>query len=378
MRVLITGADGFLGKNLYQHLSERADIEIVTFTKKNSPCELPHLLNGINFIFHLAGVNRSDNEENFYWGNEYLTNILSGAIKDAGRSIPVIYASSVHARLRNKYGHSKQMAENILLSLGQSRHSNVHIFRLPNVFGKWAKPNYNSVVATFCHNISRDLPIEIHDPDAVLKLVYVDDVVERFIQLMDGVSVSRGTDGFEILPTEYTITVGNLAKQLKAFKKYKSTLLIDHVGVGLVRALYATYVSYLPVSEFSYDLPEHRDSRGIFVEMLKTKDSGQVSYFTIRPGITRGGHYHHSKTEKFLVLKGSARFTFKQIVTGENFELISTEAKSMIVQSIPGWAHDITNIGDHEVIVMLWANELFDESKPDTYLCRSEYKYEKN
>lgn len=225
-------------------------------------------------------------------------------------------------------------------------------------------PNYNSAVATFCHNIAHDLPIQIHDESAALNLVYVDDVVRKFLAIMDGEVVSSGLVDVEPV---YSTTVGELAEQVRRFRASRSTLVTENVGVGLVRALYSTYLSYLPPAAFTYEVPKYGDPRGVFVEMLKTPEAGQFSFFTAHPGITRGGHYHHSKTEKFLVIKGKANFRFRQVVTGEFYELQTSGESPTIVETVPGWTHDITNIGDDEMIVMLWANEIFDREHPDTY-----------
>jgi UDP-2-acetamido-2,6-beta-L-arabino-hexul-4-ose reductase len=367
MRVLVTGANGFLGKNLLQHLAERADVEVVTFTRDDNPLQLKQLLDGVDFVFHLAGVNRPQNESEFAAGNADLTQLLCDAIADTGCVIPVVYTSSTQAAQDNPYGLSKRGAEEALFVAQRLNGVPVHIFRLPNVFGKWSRPNYNSAVATFCYNTARGLPIQINDPSAKLTLVYVDEVIERFIQLMDGADAAQDASGFEILLPNYTMTVGELANQIAAFKESRSTLMTERVGVGLVRALYSTYVSYLPVEAFSYPVSMHGDARGVFVEMLKTPDCGQFSYFTAHPGVTRGGHYHHSKTEKFLVVKGQARFKFKHILTNETYELLTSGEKAEIVETVPGWTHDITNIGNDEMILMLWANEVFDRQKPDTY-----------
>ena len=240
----------------------------------------------------------------------------------------------------------------------------VYICRLANVFGKWSRPNYNSAVATFCHNVVNDLPLQINDANAIIRLVYIDDVVETFWNMINGsVSVDQT---FQIQP-EYQITVGDLAKTLNGFKASRDTLITDQVGTGLTRALYSTYLSFLKPEQFDYSVPKYGDARGVFVEMLKTPDAGQFSYFTAHPGITRGGHYHHTKTEKFLVIKGKALFKFKHIVTGEFYELETQGDEPRIVETVPGWTHDITNIGNDEMIVMLWANEIFDRNKPDTY-----------
>lgn len=373
MRVLITGADGFVGKNLQLHLAERKSVDILRFTRANDVADLPALVASADFVFHLAGVNRPQNPADFISGNLGLTQALCAAVLDAvqstGKHIPVVYTSSIQAERDNDYGSSKLGAEDALFELARCHGNPVHVFRLPNVFGKWCIPNYNSAVATFCHNIARGLPIQVNDPAAQVTLVYVDDVIERFLQLMDGADAVLDAKGFATVAPQYTTTVGELAQNIATFKASRETLMTERVGTGLLRALYSTYLSYLPVDLFAYPVLQHGDPRGVFVEMLKTPDSGQFSYFTAHPGITRGGHYHHTKTEKFLVIKGKARFKFRHMQTGEVHELTTSGEKAEIVETVPGWTHDITNIGTDEMVVMLWANEVFDRSRPDTFAC---------
>lgn len=373
MKVLITGANGFVGKNLQLHLAEHKDVKVVCFTRGDDMAQLPDLLHGVDFVFHLAGVNRPQDPTEFVTGNVDLTQALCqavGAIALAtGKNVPVVYTSSTQADRDNPYGLSKRGAERALFELRSEHGVPVHVFRLPNVFGKWCKPNYNSAVATFCHNIAQGLPIQVNDPAAPVTLVYVDDVVERFIQLMDGADACRDAAGFDMIAPQYSTTVGELARLIHSFKESRQTLMTERVGTGLVRALYATYVSYLPPELFAYTVPQYGDPRGVFAEMLKTPDCGQFSYFTAHPGITRGGHYHHSKTEKFLVIKGQARFKFRQMQTGETHELLTGGDKAEVVETVPGWTHDITNIGTDEMVVMLWANEVFDRERPDTFAC---------
>jgi UDP-2-acetamido-2,6-beta-L-arabino-hexul-4-ose reductase len=364
MRVLITGANGFVGKNLMAHLAERTDVEVVPFTRDNVIAELPALLESVDLIFHLAGTNRPDNISEFEQGNVDLTASLCDAIRKKGNPIPVVYTSSIQAELDNPYGVSKRRAEDVLLALSKKHSSPVYIYRLPNVFGKWARPNYNSAVATFCHNVSNKIPLKINDASALISLVYIDDVVEEFMSVLDG---NEESQGFVNVDTKYEISVGRLAEQLIAFRDSRESLISEDVGTGLVRALYATYVSYLTPGQFSYSVPKYGDERGCFVEMLKTKGAGQFSYFTAFPGITRGGHYHHSKTEKFLVIKGKASFRFRHIETGEFYEQVTDGDSPEIIETVTGWTHDITNIGADEMVVMLWANEIFDRDKPDTY-----------
>lgn len=362
MRVLITGANGFIGKNLLVHLREQ-QIESVPFTREMSGQELAFALQGVDFVFHLAGVNRPKDVSEFVEGNAGLTEQLCGLIRASGRQIPVLYTSSIQAEASNPYGTSKRAAEEALVALQKDTGSPVYLYRLPNVFGKWSRPNYNSAVATFCHNIANGLPIQINDPSAPVYLVYIDEVVRDFLRLLNDRPL--GVHWPEITPV-YKITVGELADQIRLFKTSRESLVSEAVGTGLTRALYSTYLSFLRPEQFSYTVPVHADARGHFVEMMKTKDSGQFSFFTAHPGITRGEHYHHTKNEKFLIIQGKARFGFRHVISGETYELFADGETSQIIETSPGWSHSITNIGDNEMIVMLWANEIFDRQHPDT------------
>lgn len=363
MRVLVTGSRGFIGKNLVVRLGELAGVRTLQFARGNPEESLQTLVGEADAVVHLAGENRPKDAAAFAEVNAGLTRTLCAAVAASGRKIPLILASSIQANLANPYGESKRSAELAVEQLATEHANPVVIFRLPNVFGKWCKPNYNSVVATFSHNIANDLPVHINDPSTKLRLVYVDDVVSAFLRAIESATpgLHRGT-----VEPEYSITLGELAAQIEAFRNCRTNLVSERVGVGLTRALYATYVSYLPTTKFAYDLPCHRDARGVFVEMLKTPDCGQFSFFTALPGVTRGGHYHHSKTEKFLVIKGSARFKFRHMVTDETYELFTSGERPQVVETVPGWTHDITNMGAEEMIVMLWANEIFDRAHPDT------------
>jgi UDP-2-acetamido-2,6-beta-L-arabino-hexul-4-ose reductase len=363
MRILVTGANGFVGKNLCVRLGEKSNLEVLPITRESSLADLQDAASQADFVFHLAGVNRPQNVEDFHIGNALSTQTLCNALAATGRQIPLVYTSSTQAERDNPYGQSKLAAEELILAYAKTSSANTSIYRLPNVFGKWCKPNYNSAVATFCHNIARDLPISINDPSAALSLVYIDDVVNTFIDLLDQ---TKSFGGYQKVDPVYTTTVGEVVESIRSFKDSRDTLIIDRVGTGFLRALYSTYVSYFPTTSFSYKVPKHGDARGVFVEMLKTPDAGQFSFFTAHPGITRGDHYHHTKTEKFLVIKGKAHFGFRNIATNESYELITTGDEPEIVETVPGWTHNITNIGDEEMTVMLWANEIFDRSKPDT------------
>lgn len=370
MKVLITGAHGFLGRNLRLRLSERSDVEVRMFGRDDPVNALPALVGEADMVYHLAGVNRPQEPEEFVSGNTDLTRALCAAAAEvaaqAGRRVPIVFTSSTQAVRDNAYGQSKLAAEEALRELQARYEIPVHIFRLPNVFGKWCRPNYNSAVATFCHNIAHGLPIQVNDPAAPLTLVYVDDVVQTFLGVLDGLQPCLDDDGFPVVEQRYSTTVGAVARQIEAFRNSRSTLMTERVGTGLTRALYATYVSYLPTQSFAYPVPQHGDPRGVFVEMLKTPDCGQFSFFTAHPGVTRGGHYHHSKTEKFLVIKGKALFKFRHMDNGTRHEIITDGTAPQIVETVPGWSHDITNVGDEELVVMLWANEVFDRARPDT------------
>lgn len=363
MKVLVTGSNGFIGKNLIVRLGELEGYEAIAFNRTHSLADLKIRIDQCDAIVHLAGVNRPNDIKEFAEGNVDLTTHLCEMIAATGRKIPLIVSSSAQAGFANPYGASKRMAEEVCEKFSSASGNPISIFRLPGVFGKWCKPNYNSVVATFCHNIANHLPIQVNNRSALVRLVYVDDVVSAFIRMLG--NMHPGLTHGEVEPV-YEITLGDLASQIENFQNCRRSLISEQVGTGLVRALYSTYVSYLPPSEFAYDLPKHGDERGIFVEMLKTKDSGQFSFFTAHPGVTRGGHYHHTKTEKFLVIKGDARFGFRNILSDERYELTTSGDKPRVVETVPGWTHDITNIGKDEMVVMLWANEIFDRQKPDT------------
>jgi UDP-2-acetamido-2,6-beta-L-arabino-hexul-4-ose reductase len=354
-RILVTGANGFIGKNLVVRLNELPGFSVLTFVKGDDANNLPHLLAQTDVVIHLAGENRPVNKTAFTTVNVELTTAVCDAIRhehaNCGRYIPLLLASSTQALQNNPYGKSKLAAEQALQNLTNETGNPCMIFRLPGVFGKWAEPNYNSVVATYCYNIARGHPITIHDAATQLRLVYIDDVVTAFIKAIEE---TRAGCVQATVETEYQISLGELAEQIKAFNDSHSTLTTDRVGTGFIRALYATYISYLPSEKFLYSVPQYADSRGVFVEMLKTQDSGQFSYFTSHPGVTRGGHYHHSKSEKFLVIKGEAHFRFRHLLTHELVEITTNGTKPQVVETIPGWSHDITNVGKEEMVVMIW------------------------
>jgi UDP-2-acetamido-2,6-beta-L-arabino-hexul-4-ose reductase len=361
--IAITGASGFVAANLRVRLQELGHDDIRLISHTADEVALHDAVDGAGLIFHLAGVNRPKDPSEFETGNPGFTSHLCAAVASKAPNAAIVYTSSTQAALDNPYGRSKKAAEDVLLAHAKANGSDVSIFRLTNVFGKWSRPNYNSAVATFCHNVARDLPIAVNAPDAALHLVYIDDVVEAFVAQIDQVTRTRG---MVAAGPVYATTVGEVAELIQSFKESRTSLVIERVGTGLVRALYSTYVAALPPDRFSYTVPMHGDQRGTFVEMLKTPDCGQFSIFTAHPGVTRGEHYHHSKTEKFLVIAGVAEFGFRHIETGETHTIVTRGEKAEIVETVPGWTHNIKNIGEDLMVVMLWANEIFDRERPDT------------
>jgi len=364
---LITGSRGFIGKNLILHLQKIKEIKLITLSHRDFKVEvLEGLMSEVDFVVHLAGVNRSLHLEDFSRINVDLTRYICESILLTGRSIPLIFTSSTQAAQDNPYGKSKYEAEKYLERYSIETGNPVKIYRLPGVFGKWCKPNYNSVVATFCNNIANGLPISISDSSVILNLVYIDDVVEDFMRCIDKIEplISCG-----VVTPSYSINLDDLKNTIESFREGRKGIAIPSIGNGFIRALYATYLSYLPVSKFTHELPKFVDKRGLFAEILKTPDCGQLSFFTIKPDQTRGSHYHHTKNEKFIVVKGDVRLKYRNIITNEIYEINASNNNLSVIDSIPGWAHNIKNIGEEEAIVIVWANEVFDRSKPDTIEC---------
>ncbi|MEP7381785.1 MAG: NAD-dependent epimerase/dehydratase family protein [Gemmatimonadota bacterium] len=362
MRIVVTGGDGFLGRTLRLRLEELGHVDVASITRASSPEQWESVFATADVVFHLAGVNRPVDPADFETGNAALTRRVCDTLTAAGRRATLVLSSSTQAVLDNPYGRSKAEAERAVLHYAECTGARGCILRFPNIFGKWARPNYNSAVASFCHNLARGQPITIHDPDAPLRLVYVDDVVAQLLALLPPSTMN----GQVTVGTVHETTVGAVASMLREIAEIPRTLTVPRVGAGLARALYATFVSYLPPTAFAYALRRHEDARGSFAEMLRTTDSGQFSYFTARPGVTRGGHYHHTKAEKFLVVQGRARFGFRHIITGERHALEVDGRSPQVIETVPGWVHDVTNTGEDEMIVLLWANETFDPQRPDT------------
>lgn len=366
MKILVTGASGFIAKNLIVHLRLNENNKVYEFTKKDSLILLEAYLKEVDFIYHLAGVNRPKNSSEFYEGNCDLTRFITSTLIENNLSTPIVFSSSIQVNLENDYGKSKLEAENILLEYKNESIAPIAIYRLPNVFGKWSKPNYNSVISTWCYNIAHDLPIQVNDKSVELNLVYIDDVVNSFIKRLDSMNESE----YYEIETVYKKSLGEIESLLYQFKSNRETLVIPNVGSDFQRALYATYLSYLKLDTFSYSLNGHKDDRGTFYEILKTMNSGQFSISTTAPGITRGNHYHHTKNEKFLVIKGEALIEFRHILTNEKVSYNVSDKKMEIVEMIPGYTHNITNTGEDEMVLLLWASELFDQKNPDTYFLK--------
>jgi len=361
VKVAVTGSRGFLGSNLKVRLAE-LNHDILEIDKNTSLLQLENSLAMCDVVIHLAGVNRPQNNDEFVRGNFDFTKSICETLS-SGSPKPLVFSSSTQASLANPYGRSKLAAEEALAEYGRRCQVGTQSVRFPNLFGKWSKPHYNSAIATFCDALANDKTFTVHDPNAPLTLMYVDDAVEYLIASAKALLSGIETSGLEPV---YETTVGYVADTLREFRDSTKTLSVGNVGTGLRRALYSTYVSFLPKEKFTYQVTLHSDPRGDFVEMLRTPDAGQFSYFTAHPGVTRGGHYHHSKTEKFLVLSGTARFRFRHLLTNERFETVVEGGKGTIVDTIPGWSHDIINIGSELLVVMLWANEIFDRNRPDT------------
>lgn len=364
MEVLVTGSSGFIGKNLLERLSRIENVKVHTFDIEDKLEGLEKNIEKIDFIFHLAGINRPQNIDEFYKGNRDTVKNLISTIEKKNLRIPILVTSSIQVERDNDYGKSKLEGENLLREYSKKNNVPIYIYRLPNVFGKWCKPNYNSVIATWCNNIANDLEITVSDRAVKLSLVYIDDVVNTFSKHLTEKIENKE---YYSIPTIYTKTLGEILDLILSFKKSRENLTTERVGLGFERALYSTYLSYLPKDKFSYELTEHKDNRGAFVEILRTIDSGQFSISTSKPGITRGNHYHNTKNEKFLVIKGEAIIRFRHIYSDEVIEYPVSDKKLEVVDIPVGYTHNITNTGSSDMILVIWANEQFDKENPDTY-----------
>ncbi|THE11352.1 capsular polysaccharide biosynthesis protein CapF [Bacillus timonensis] len=365
MKILVTGSQGFVGRNLVAELKNKGYEDILEFNRDSDQTLLNEYTKQCDFIFHLAGVNRPKEENEFMEGNFGLTSTLLELLKKNNNKAPVLLTSSIQAANDNPYGNSKRAGEDLLFEYSNTTGAKALVYRLPNLFGKWSKPNYNSVVATFCHNIARGIDIQINDPKSEVTLSYIDDVLAEFIRALKGEETKDGE--FCKVPISYKITVGELAEKIYSFKRNRETLVMPSLQSKFDKALYGTFLSYLPEDKFSYNLKKNVDNRGWLAEFIKSESMGQIFISKTKPGITRGNHWHHTKVEKFLVIQGEAVIKFRKIGTDEVLEYKVNGEVPEVVDIPVGYTHSITNTGQDEVITLFWACEIFDPEKPDTY-----------
>ncbi len=364
--VLVTGASGFIGKNLCVSLKLRENMRVLEYGRENSLEQLDEFINKADFIYHLAGVNRPKDEEEFQLVNSGLTERVVEALRSNHKKIPILLSSSTQAEMNNPYGRSKVTAEKMLLEWSEESESPVYIYRLPGVFGKWCKPNYNSVVATFCNNIANNLPIEVSDSSHSITLTYIDDIVSEFIDKLDNrdAPLSR----FCEVPTTFKTTLGELKDRIIALRDIRSTLVVPSLEDNFNKYLYATYLSYLRKDDFAYELTMHSDDRGSLTEFIKSASFGQIFTSTTGPGVSRGNHWHHTKIEKFFVISGEAEVSFRNKVDSAEIIRYNVSGSKPTVVDVPtGYVHAITNTGDSDLITLFWANEILDKQRPDTY-----------
>ena len=364
MKILITGAEGFIGRNLIAALRARGFHDLLKYDA-DTPIEfLEHYCEDCEFVFHLAGVNRPKKQEEFMQGNFGFTDTLLRMLIRYKNRCPVMFASSTQAALPNLYGRSKKAGEELLDQYARETGAKVYVFRLPNVFGKWSRPNYNSAIATFCYNVSHDLPITVNDESTVLNLAYIDDVAEALCDLIEDKAVIEGPHC--VVPVVHTATLGDIAGRIRSFRAIRETNTLPDMSDALTRKLYATYLSFLPMMEFSYPLEMHEDERGSFTEFLRSASGGQVSVNVSRPGVAKGNHWHHTKAEKFLVVSGSGVIKFRRLDMDEVIEY-PVSAKNFSVVDIPvGYTHSIENTGKTDMVTLMWSSECFDPEHPDT------------
>ena len=378
MKILVTGAHGFVGKNLCATLyniaagKDRshgidADITVYEYDLDTDPALLDVYSSDCDFVFHLAGVNRPQDPAEFMTGNFGFTSVLLDTLRQHNNTCPVMLSSSIQAALDNPYGQSKMAGEELLLSYGKETGADVLIYRLPNVFGKWCRPNYNSAIATFCYNVSHDLPIQVNDRAIQLTLVYVDDVVDELVRALEG-NPDRDGDYCRV-PVEHKATLGEIVDLIYTFHDQPATLMMPEIPNGsFAKKLYSTYLSYLPADKAIFDLKMNVDDRGSFTELLKTASCGQFSVNISKPGITKGQHWHHTKWEFFMVVSGTGRIEQRKIGTDEVLTFDVSGERIQAVQMLPGYTHNIINLSEtQDLVTVMWANELFDPNKPDTF-----------
>lgn len=363
MKILVTGAKGFIGRNLVTTLKQDTNLEVIEVDIEQSVEELKQATLESEFIFHLAGINRPKDEKEFFEGNTGLTETIIETLKQHQKKTPILITSSIQAELENAYGQSKKAAEDALKNYSQETGANSYIYRLPNVFGKWCRPNYNSAVATFCHKIARNEEIWVNDCSISLNLVYIDDVVRCFIDIMN--NQPKSSDYLEVTPV-HPATLGEIVDLLKSFKQSRENRTVAKMDNPLVKKLYSTYLSYLPEDQFSYPLQMNIDHRGSFTEFIKNPDSGQVSVNISKPGIIKGNHWHHTKNEKFLVVSGTGVIRFRKVDDDEVIEYFVSGEKLQVVDIPVGYTHNIENLGTTDMVTIMWCNECFDPQNPDT------------
>lgn len=367
MNILVTGAKGFIGKNLIAELKNRGYSDIMEFDVDTEKDLLDEYCKKADFVFNLAGVNRPDSIEDFKKGNYGFASELLKTLKKYNNKCPVMLSSSIQAALNNPYGTSKKEGEELFFRYGKEYGVDVLVYRFPNVFGKWCRPNYNSVIATFCYNITHNLPIKINDPETQLNLVYIDDVVNELINAIED-EPNRGEDGFCYVPITHTQKLGEIANLLYEYRESRSNLSIANMKENsFSKKLYATYLSYLPKDSFSYILKMNEDERGSFTEIIRTAERGQFSVNISKPGITKGNHWHHTKNEKFVVVSGKAVIKFRQIDSDDIISYEVSGEKIEVVDIPPGYTHNITNVGETDLVTFMWCSECFNPEEPDTY-----------
>lgn len=366
MKVLVTGAAGFVGKNLVSVLEREENVEVLEYTHDMPEEDLKNFCRQCDFVYNLVGVNRPQTEEEFTEGNHSFVEKLVAYLKEAGNTCPVVLTSSTQAALDNAYGKSKKAGEAALRAYAKETGAKVYVYRFPNVFGKWCRPNYNSAVATFCHNIAHDLPIQVNNRETELTLVYIDDVVEELLRALKG-EATLEEEGVYCTPIKHKATLGQIVDLLYSYKKSRKDIATPYNLEGsFEKKLYSTYLSYLPTDEFKYPLVMHEDYRGSFTEILRTTERGQFSVNVSKPGITKGGHWHHTKNEKYLVVSGKALIRFRKHGSDEIIEYHVSGDKHEVVDIPVGYTHTITNEGEGDLVTFMWCNECFNPEKPDT------------
>lgn len=377
MNILVTGARGFVGKNLvasFKNIKDGKDktfpiiseLNIFEYNANTDPALLDEYCGAADFVFNLAGVNRPKDQGEFMSGNFGFASTLLDTLKKHGNKCPVMLSSSTQATLDNPYGKSKKAGEDLFFQYAKDTGAQVLVYRFPNIFGKWCRPNYNSAVATFCHNIAQDLPITVNDRGVIMNLVYIDDVVAELINALAG-NANRKGDNYCYVPVVNTITLGEIVDLIYSFKASRDNRSIPNMSDAFTKKLYATYLSYLPIDEFSYPLKMNIDERGSFTEMIRTPERGQFSVNISKPGITKGNHWHHTKNEKFLVVSGRGIIRFRRVGSDEVLEYYVSGDNLEVVDIPTGYTHNIENLGDTDMVTFMWANECFDPEKPDTY-----------